>query len=89
MYIQTLTLHIVLQVMTAVVQLDARPGLPSEDEIMGGKFPGIEDYMAVMQECWSRDANDRPSFKAIVERLKKVREKAWVWWKAKVAEEGY
>ncbi len=46
----------------ALTQQHARPEVPSEfAQLPGGAFPLYPQYVALMQWCWTEDAEARPS----------------------------
>lgn len=44
--------------------------IPPPEELPGGGFPGLGAYIQLMQQCWSQEPADRPTFGAVVEALK-------------------
>ncbi len=52
---------------------DGRPTIPDDlSTVPGGGFPGIDQYVDLIKECWASDPSARPSFVEIVARLKYV-----------------
>lgn len=47
-----------------------RPRIP--DELTGGRFDGIDKYIALMERCWAQDAEWRPSFSELVPELRSI-----------------
>lgn len=44
--------------------------VPSERELPAGVFPSYREYCELMQACWAADPAARPTFGAIVQRLR-------------------
>ncbi len=50
-----------------------RPDIPPEvDELPGGAFAGLGEYVNLMQACWAQDATARPDFETIIGRLRRL-----------------
>ena len=60
------------QVVIEVVDRKARPEVPSPDKLQGGGLCMHEQYLELMRQCWSTDANARPGFEAVIARLRFV-----------------
>jgi hypothetical protein len=77
-YLVSIAFWVLLQVVALVTDGRQRPAIPSiEDLPQGGAssskgFPGLPDYVGLMQDCWAQDAEDRPSFGVIISRLRKL-----------------
>lgn len=48
-----------------------RPPVPEE---LPEDWPGVQDFVLLMQSCWSEDLNTRPIFSDIVRKLEGIRE---------------
>ena len=59
-----------LQVVIEVVDRKARPEVPSPDKLQGGGLCMHEQYLDLMQQCWSTEAEARPGFDVIIARLR-------------------
>ena len=64
------------QILQFVLRDDLRPHIPPKDTLPGEMCPDevLDDYIALMQECWDRDPNNRPRFQDIVGRLQHMKE---------------
>ena len=52
-----------------------RPDVPGEDEtdkIRGGLFPGYEEYVQLMIDCWNQDPEKRPGFPEVISKLRSI-----------------
>ena len=50
-----------------------RPDIPPEvDELPGGAFAGLAEYIDLMKACWAQDAAERPDFETIIGRLRRL-----------------
>lgn len=49
------------------LQIPSRWDLPGDDT---PQFQGLDDYIALMQQCWAQNVYDRPSFGEIVQELR-------------------
>jgi len=59
------------QVVAMITEGRQRPEIPtSMDQLKGGSFPGIDEYTALMKDCWHQDAEARPSFAVVISRLR-------------------
>ena len=45
-----------------------------EEGLPTAAFPGLPDYLRLMEDCWLADPGARPSFKDIISRLRKLLE---------------
>jgi hypothetical protein len=50
-----------------------RPEVPEDAELPGRPGPSLQAYKALMEACWHEDAEQRPSFEAIVAALDDMR----------------
>ncbi len=57
------------QVMRLVLN-GGRPAIPGPEEVQGGGFAGLGDYVALMQRCWAQEPQDRPGFGEVVRCLR-------------------
>ena len=48
------------------------PQVPDPDQLPATPFAGQAEYLALMQECWAQDPAARPSFAAVISRLRKM-----------------
>lgn len=65
-----------LQIYTAVIS-GRRPPLPADPATLpGGTFPGLNSYVALLQQCWYQQPQQRPSFTSITTRLRDM-QAAW------------
>jgi len=49
--------------------------IPAIDQLPGPgaqSFRGLQDYLNLMEKCWSQSSEDRPDFKEIVEELRSI-----------------
>lgn len=61
------------QVVAMVTESAKRPEVPAPEELPGtGGFSGEGDYLGLMHECWAQDPAVRPTFAAIISRLRKM-----------------
>jgi hypothetical protein len=60
------------QVLFSVMQ-DVRPEMPDDSELPGRPGPSLAAYKQLMEACWQGEAEGRPTFEAIVERLDEMR----------------
>jgi hypothetical protein len=49
-----------------------RPPIPAPADLpdSGGVFPGLEGYIQLMQQCWTQEPAERPSFSDALNDLK-------------------
>lgn len=47
--------------------------VPALEALPSPAFAGMADYLQLMAECWAQDPAQRPSFAAVISRLRKVR----------------
>lgn len=59
-----------MQVVIEVVDSKARPEVPPMDKLQGGGLCMHQEYLELMRQCWSTDAEARPSFEAIIACLR-------------------
>ncbi|KAL0038253.1 hypothetical protein WJX79_010194 [Trebouxia sp. C0005] len=64
------------QIMLVLTQQLDRPEIPPLDTLPGQPLPGIEDYIGLMQDCWSEDVSKRPRFEDIIISLRGLLESA-------------
>lgn len=61
------------QVHAMVTVEHMRPDLPVDvATTSGGTFGDMKDYLALMSDCWSQDADDRPDFESVIGRLRRM-----------------
>lgn len=48
------------------------PQVPPREELPTGPFSREGDYLALMRECWAQDPAQRPTFAAIILRLRRM-----------------
>lgn len=66
-----------MQVACAVVNDGRRPEIPADlASIPGGPFPLINDYLAIVRDCWAQDPEQRPAFQCVHRRLRVLRKQA-------------
>lgn len=46
--------------------------VPPREELPTGPFSGEGEYLALMRECWAQDPAQRPTFAAIISRLRRM-----------------
>eukprot|EP00210_Caulerpa_lentillifera_P005911 g5651.t1 len=51
---------------------NARPIIPPNNELLGGPCPVYDEYCKLMKKCWSREEKERPDYRTIVEKLRKL-----------------
>ena len=62
-----------MQVHAMVTVEKLRPDIPPEvDELPGGAFAGLGEYVNLMKACWAQDATARPDFETIIGRLRRL-----------------
>ncbi|DBB05340.1 TPA: hypothetical protein ACH3X3_010560 [Trebouxia sp. C0006] len=64
------------QIMLVLTQQRDRPEIPPLDTLPGQPLPDIEDYIGLMQDCWSEDVLKRPRFEDIIISLRGLLESA-------------
>lgn len=50
----------------------ARPPIPELDQLRGGSFRGIGQYIALMKQCWDDKPEKRPSLQYILRELREM-----------------
>ncbi|KAA6428246.1 MAG: PAS domain-containing tyrosine kinase [Trebouxia sp. A1-2] len=58
------------QVVIEVVDRKARPEMPPLDKLPGGELCLHDEYIELMEDCWAQDPLARPSFEAVIARLR-------------------
>lgn len=58
------------QVVAMVTEGKQRPDIPPATSLPCGDFPGLGEYVALMRDCWAQDAAKRPTFGAVITRLR-------------------
>ncbi|KAI8476206.1 MAG: hypothetical protein J3K34DRAFT_373955 [Monoraphidium minutum] len=61
-----------VQVLFSVMQ-NLRPEMPDDADLPGRPGPSLPGYKELMAACWQEDAEARPSFEAILERIDALR----------------
>ena len=46
--------------------------MPAPEDLPTAMFGGGDDYLRLMRECWAQDPADRPTFAAIISRLRRM-----------------
>ena len=59
-----------VQVVIEVVDRKARPEMPPLDKLPGGELCLHDEYIELMEDCWAQDPLARPSFEAVIARLR-------------------
>ncbi len=59
-----------MQVVIEVVERKARPEVPPLDKLPGGELCLHGQYVELMEDCWAQDPLARPSFEAVIGRLR-------------------
>lgn len=59
-----------MQVVIEVVERKARPEVPPLDQLPGGELCLHGQYVELMEDCWAQDPLARPSFEAVIGRLR-------------------
>lgn len=59
-----------MQVVIEVVDRKARPEVPPLDQLPGGELCLHGQYVELMEDCWAQDPLARPSFEAVIGRLR-------------------
>ena len=58
------------QIMMAVTSNGQRPEMPADPMLLlGGSFPGLPEYHALMEACWDAEPAARPSAEQASPRL--------------------
>ncbi len=65
-----------IQVSSLIIN-GSRPPIPAPDELPGGEFEELDDYVTLMQRCWAQDPVDRPTFAEIVAIFRQARAGLW------------
>ena len=65
-----------LQIMVAIAEKQRRPEVPPAEELPGDSFSGLEDYVALMDACWTDQPIDRPTFESAIISLRGLLEKS-------------
>jgi serine/threonine protein kinase len=63
------------QVVALVTEHGHRPDIPSQEEMAGmtgSTFPGYEEYVELINQCWAQDAEARPNFNDIIKVLRRL-----------------
>jgi serine/threonine protein kinase len=60
------------QVVAMVTENAKRPEVPPHEELPTGTFSKEGEYLALMHECWAQDPAQRPTFAAIISRLRRM-----------------
>ncbi|KAL0036873.1 hypothetical protein WJX77_003215 [Trebouxia sp. C0004] len=58
------------QIMMLLTQQQARPDIPPLDSLPGGTWPGMQEYILLMQACWEDEPDKRPDFESIIADLR-------------------
>eukprot|EP00884_Botryococcus_braunii_P001862 jgi/Botrbrau1/11677/Bobra.0195s0008.1 len=59
------------QILIAVMLRKERPEVPANlGALLGGTFPGMDQYLALMRECWKEDPTARPTFTDVIQTLR-------------------
>ena len=48
------------------------PQVPLHEDLPTGTFSGEAEYLGLMHECWAQDPASRPTFTAVISRLRKM-----------------
>lgn len=59
-----------MQVVIEVVDRKARPEVPPLHKLPGGELCLHDEYIELMEDCWAQDPLARPSFEAVIGRLR-------------------
>lgn len=59
-----------VQVVIEVVDRKARPEVPPLHKLPGGELCLHDEYIELMEDCWAQDPLARPSFEAVIGRLR-------------------
>lgn len=62
------------QIVHAVMLQRKRLEVPPLDQLIGGTFAGIQDYISLMHWCWADDSRARPNFETVVAQLRHMLE---------------
>ena len=65
-----------LQIMVAIAEKQRRPEVPPAEELPGDSFSALEDYVALMNACWTDQPIDRPTFESAIISLRGLLEKS-------------
>ena len=60
--------------MVSISERKLRPDIPSLDELPGGAFPDLPQYITLLEACWHEDPEQRPSFETIITSLRAMLE---------------
>ena len=58
------------QIVLSVVDRRQRPEVPPPGVVQGGPPLQYQEYVALMQECWAQEPAARPSFDAVIRRVR-------------------
>ena len=63
-----------LQIMVSISEKKLRPDIPPMDELPGGSFPNLPQYITLLESCWQDDPEQRPSFESCIASLRSMLE---------------
>lgn len=63
-----------VQIMVSISERKLRPDIPPLDELPGGAFPDLPQYITLLEACWHEDPDQRPSFETIITSLRAMLE---------------
>jgi hypothetical protein len=63
------------QIVVALLNRKERPEIPAvAAKLPGGTFDGMERYIQLIQRAWAENADERPTFEAIIADLRSLLE---------------
>ena len=60
--------------MVSISERKLRPDIPPLDELPGGAFPDLPQYITLLEACWQENPEQRPTFESVITSLRAMLE---------------